>query len=80
VAIPAGGTVGPISIALVVDGVVLPSSIAIVTPAAVGDFWHITIDDVVDVAYHDSTQIAVRNTGTDEIEMQNAVLIVNREA
>jgi hypothetical protein len=80
VAIPTGGTAGPITIALVVDGVVLPSSIAIVTPAAVGDFWHITIDDVVDVAYHDSTQIAVRNTGTDEIEMQNAVLIVNREA
>lgn len=80
VAIPAGGTAGPISLALVVDGVVLPSSIAIVTPAAAGDFWHITIDDSVDVPYHSSSQIAVRNDGTDEIEMQNAVLLVHREA
>lgn len=80
VAIPAGGTAGPITIALVVDGVVLPSSIAIVTPAAAGDFWHIAIDDTVDVPYHSSSQIAVRNNGTDDIEMQNAILIVNREA
>ena len=41
VAIPTGGAVTPIAIGITVNGTIVPDSIAIVTPAAVGDFWHI---------------------------------------
>lgn len=76
VAIPDGGTVGPITISLLIDGVALPASTAVVTPAAAGDFWHISINDLVDVCMGDSVTIAIRNDTGAEIEMQNAILIV----
>lgn len=41
VAIPTGGAVTPIAIGIAVNGSVIPESVAIVTPAAVGEFWHI---------------------------------------
>lgn len=40
IAIPEGGAVTPIAIAITLNGVDIPDSVAIVTPAAVGDFWH----------------------------------------
>ena len=38
IAIPTGGAVGPISVAIAVEGEALGSATAIVTPAAVGEF------------------------------------------
>ena len=76
VAIPAGGTAGPITLTLMLDGAPLPASAAIVTPAAAGDFWHISINDLVDVCFGDSATIAVRNDSGVAIEMQNAILTV----
>ena len=40
VSIPTGGAVTPIAVAITVNGVAIPDSVAIVTPAAVGDVWH----------------------------------------
>lgn len=76
VAIPTGGTVGPITISLLLDGVPLPASSAIVTPAAAGDFWHVSLNDLVDVCCGDSVTIGVRNDSGAPIEMQNAILTV----
>lgn len=76
VAIPEGGTVVPITISLLLDGVALPASSAIVTPAAAGEFWHISINDLVDVCFGDSVTIAIRNDSEEPIEMQNAILTV----
>lgn len=39
--IPEGGAVTPIALGIAVNGAVIPESIAIVTPAAVGEYWHI---------------------------------------
>lgn len=41
VAIPEDGEVTPIAVAITLNGVVIPDSIAIVTPAEVGEYWHI---------------------------------------
>lgn len=76
VAIPDGGTVVPITLSLLLDGVALPASTAIVTPAAAGEFWHISINDLVSVCFGDSVTIAIRNDSGEPIEMQNAILTV----
>jgi hypothetical protein len=39
--IPEGGTVTPIAIGIALNGVVIPESVAIVTPAAAEDYWHV---------------------------------------
>jgi hypothetical protein len=41
IAIPTGGTVGPISLAIAIDGEPIPSTTMIVTPAAVEEFFNI---------------------------------------
>lgn len=76
VAIPDGETVGPITLTILLDGAPLPASSAIVTPAAAGEFWHISIHDLVDVCFGDSVSIAIRNDSGVPIEMQNAILTV----
>ena len=80
VQIPTGGTVEAISIALAVSGEPLASTTAIVTPAAVENLWHITLLDHIDVPAGCCLTIAVENTSTQPIEVQNASLIVERIA
>ena len=41
VQIPTGGAVTPIALGITLNGVVIPESVAIVTPAAAEDYWHI---------------------------------------
>lgn len=49
VQIPTGGAVTPIALGIAVNGAVIPESIAIVTPAAVGDYWHINTERTITV-------------------------------
>ena len=49
IAVPEGGTVGPIAVGLAIGGEVLRSSRAIVTPAAVEDYFNVTCTAIVDV-------------------------------
>lgn len=76
VAIPSGGTAGAITLGLTLDGVTLPGSIAVVTPAAAGDVWHISINELVNVSCGDAVTIAVQNLSGVDIEMRNAILLV----
>ena len=39
--IPEGGAVTPIAIGVTLNGAVIPESVAIITPAAAQDYWHI---------------------------------------
>lgn len=80
IAIAEGGTVDPISIALAIDGEAIPTSSAIVTPAAVGDFWNIAEALYVTVPRGCCYTIAVENTSDQPIDIQNANLIVERTA
>ena len=49
VSIPTGGAVTPIALAITLNGVAVPDSIAIVTPTAVGDEWHINTTATITV-------------------------------
>ena len=78
--IPEGGTVEEISIALSLEGEPLASATAIVTPAAVEEFFNVFVAVFVDVPRGCCVSLAVENTSTQSIEVQNANIIVERVA
>lgn len=78
--IPTGGTVGEISVAIAVDGEPLLATQMIVTPAAVEDLWNVSSQVYVDVPCGCCVTVAVENTSTQAIEVQNSNLIVVRAA
>lgn len=80
IAIPTGGTVEPISIAISVGGEPIASSNMIVTPAAAEDFWNVSRTIHVDVPCGCCAQVSVRNTSEQAIDVQNTNLIVERVA
>lgn len=91
VAIPTGGTVTPIAVAITLNGVALPDSVAIVTPTAVEDVWHINTSTTVTVpcgccvsvsaAYVDATEDDAAVTPTPSIFVRRlASLTVTRVA
>lgn len=49
VSIPEGGAITPIALAITLNGVAIPDSVAIVTPAAVGNVWHINTSTTITV-------------------------------
>lgn len=78
IAIPTGGTVGPISIAIAVEGEALGSATATVTPAAVNDEFNVSAAAYIDVPRGCCVTIAIKNINTQAIELQNASVIVTR--
>lgn len=80
VAIPTGGTVGPISVAISVNGEPVGPTTMISTPAAVEEFNNIATAIYLDVPCGCCSQVGVRNISPDAIEVQNANLIVERVA
>lgn len=77
VAIPTGGTVGPINLALAINGEILPDSIMTVTPAAVEEFANISRTIHVPVpAACGCEEISVKNVSTTEsVLVQNASIV-----
>lgn len=80
IAIPAGGTVEEISIALALDGEALQTSRARVTPAAAENYFNVTSTAIVTVPRGCCYTIAVENTSGQTIEVQNANVVVSRIA
>ncbi len=80
IAIPDGGTVEAISIALAVDGEPLNSASAIVTPAAAEQYGNVYVSVFVDVPKGCCVTVAAENTGTQPILVANANLIAERTA
>lgn len=80
IAIPTGGTVEAISIALAIEGEPLASATAIVTPAAVEEFFNVFTAVYIEVPRGCCSTIAVENSSTQPINVQNANLIVERVA
>ena len=89
IAIPTGGTVGAIAVALAIDGEPLQTSKAIVTPAAVEEYFNVTSTAIITVPKGCCYTIAVENasvsddpatTPAPEIEVQNSNLVVSRIA
>ena len=80
IALPEGGTVEAISLALAIDGEPIPTSSMIVTPAAVEEFDNVYASIFITVPRGCCYTIAVENTSTQAIDVQNANLIIERTA
>ena len=78
IAIPTGGAVGSISVAIAVEGEALGSATAVVTPAAVEDFFNVFAAAFIEVPRGCCVTVAVKNTSTETIELENANVIVER--
>ena len=72
IAVPTGGTVGSISVAIALDGGTIPASTMIVTPAAVEEYFNIGRSISVDVFNNCCQTVTVRNISDQPILMQNA--------
>ena len=79
IAIPTGGTVEAISLALVIDGTTVPSSTMIVTPAAVEEYANVAVAVSVPVWVGCCETISVRNTSEQPILVQNSNIILTRQ-
>jgi hypothetical protein len=87
IAVPEGGTVGAIAIALAVDGEPIPTSRAIVTPAAVDEYFNVTSTAIITVPRGCCVNVSVENvsestgaTPAPAINVQNSNLTVTRIA
>lgn len=80
IAITTGGTVGPISLALAINGEPVATTTMISTPAAAEEYNNIFSAIFIDVPRGCCSQISVRNTSDQAIDVQNANLIIERVA
>ena len=80
IAIPTGGTVGPVSVALAVGGESLTSATAIVTPSAVENYFNVFVAAFIEVPRGCCLTVAVKNTSTQAVSIANSNLIVERVA
>lgn len=80
IAVSPDSTPGPISVAIAVNGEPLTTTTMIVTPAATEEYFNVARDLYIDVPCGCCTQISVRNTSIEPINVQNANLIVERVA
>ena len=78
IAIPTGGTVGAISLAVEVDGTTVPSSTMIATPAAVEEYSNVAVAVSVPVWSGCCETLSIRNTSDQPILVQNANVILTR--
>ena len=80
IAVPTDGTAEAISVAIALNGEPIISTTMIVTPAAVEEFFNVNRSIYLDIPAGCCSQISVRNTSTQAIDVQNASLIVERVA
>ena len=88
IALPTGATVGPISVAVAIDGEPIQTSKAIITPAAVEEYGNVTSTAIITVPKGCCFSVTVENASAPaapggtapEIDVQNANLTVSRIA
>ena len=89
IALPEGGTVGPIAVSIAVNGEARPTSRAIYTPAAVDEYGNVTSTCIVTIPRGCCFSLSVRAVSGDDdttttpapvINVQNANLVINRIA
>lgn len=76
-----GGVLGAISVALQQDGETLQNAVAVVTPAAIGDFFNVSVSTFIVIPCGCCVTVSVENIsdGT-AIEVENANIIIDRVA
>ena len=80
IAIPTGGTVEAISLALAINGEPIATTTMITTPAAVEEFANVATAVYLDVPADCCITISVKNISTQDVDVQNANLIIERVA
>lgn len=89
IAVPEDGTVGPIAIAIALDGEPILTSRAIVTPAAVDEYFNVTSTAIITIPKGCCFNVSVENVSESQdpattpapvINVQNANLTVMRIA
>lgn len=80
IALPTGGTVGAIFLAIAINGEAVATTTMISTPAAVEEYNNIFSAVFLDVPKGCCVQVSVKNTSTQAVSVQNANLIVERVA
>lgn len=80
IAVPTGETVGPISLAIAINGEPVATSTMISTPAAVEEYNNVSAGIFIDVPVGCCSQISVENTSTIPVNVQNANLMIERVA
>lgn len=88
IAVPEDGTVGPVAIALALDGEPILTSRAIVTPAAVEEYFNVTSTAIITIPRGCCFNVSVENvseptdatTPAPAINVQNSNLTVTRIA
>ena len=78
IAVATGGTVGPISLGIAVDGANVPASEMIVTPAAVEEFFNVSREIMVDIWAGCCESVSIRNLSDQPILVQNATVDISR--
>ena len=83
--IPEGGDVTPIALGITLNGVVIPESVAIVTPAAAEEYWHVNTSAYITVpcgccvtvsgSYVDGTEDDPTTTPTPSIQIRREALL-----
>lgn len=81
IAIATGGTVEPISVALTINGEELGNATATVTPAAIGDFFNVSVTTFIDIPCGCCVTVSVENVSdTTDIDLTNGNIIFDRVA
>ena len=85
IAVPTGGTVQAIAVGLAISGEPIPTSRAIVTPAAVENYFNVTSTAFITVPRGCCFNVSVENVAAGDdapvaINVQNANLVITRVA
>lgn len=81
IAIATGGTVEPISVALTINGEALGNATATVTPAAIGDFFNVSVTTFIEIPCGCCVTVSVENVSdTTAIDVSNSNIIFDRVA
>ena len=78
IAVPTGGTVGAISVAIAIDGATIPASTMTVTPAAVEEFFNVSRAINAQIFRGCCQTVTIRNISDQPILVQNANIIFSR--
>lgn len=78
IAIPTGGTVEAINVAAMVEGSTIPGTLREVTPAAVEEYFSVSIDTIAQVWSGCCESISIRNTSAQPILVRNANIVFNQ--
>lgn len=78
ISIPTGGTVGPITLAIAVDGSVDPASPMEITPAAVDQYFEVSRELDIPIWSGCCQNISIRNTSDQPIQVKQATIDITR--